>query len=96
LLAKSERYYSSAMSETWQTGRSNKPVITASGERIMTYYSPDTLVLLRAALDEAWELLPAHRKSEVQKSALAQRILTRASEGERDPIKLRTAALTAP
>jgi hypothetical protein len=62
----------------------------------MAYYSPDTLVLLRAALDEAWELLPDHRKSEVQKSALAQRILRRASEGERDPIKLRTAALTSP
>jgi hypothetical protein len=62
----------------------------------MAYYSPDTLVLLRAALDEAWELLPDHLKSDVQKSALAQRILRRASEGERDPIKLRSAALAAP
>jgi hypothetical protein len=62
----------------------------------MAYYSPDTLALLRTALDEAWELLPDHRKSEVQKSALAQRILSRASEGERDPVKLRTAALIVP
>jgi hypothetical protein len=59
----------------------------------MAYYSPDTLVLLRTALDEAWNLLPDHRRSEVRKSELAQRILRRASEGERDPIKLRTAAL---
>jgi hypothetical protein len=27
----------------------------------MAYYSPDTLRLLRTALDEAWELLPDYR-----------------------------------
>jgi hypothetical protein len=62
----------------------------------MAYYSAETLTLLRAALDEAWELLPDHRKPEIQKIDMAQRILRRASEGERDPVRLRAAALIGP
>ena len=56
-------------------------------------YDPETLNMLRAALDEAWELLPDHRKSDIQKSEMAQRILTQASDGIRDPVRLRAAAL---
>jgi hypothetical protein len=62
----------------------------------MAYFSSETLGLLRTALDEAWGLLPDHRKFEVQKSDMALRILRRASEGERDPVKLRAAALNGP
>jgi hypothetical protein len=59
----------------------------------MAQYSPETLILLRCALDEAWALLPDHRKSEIQKSEMAQRILKHAAQGVRDPVRLRATAL---
>ncbi len=59
----------------------------------MAQYDPETLILLRTALDEAWALLPGHRKSDVEKSEMAQRILMQAADGVRDPVKLRAAAL---
>jgi hypothetical protein len=59
----------------------------------MAQYSPETLVLLRSALDEAWALLPDYRKSDIQKSEMAQRILKQAADGVRDPVRLRATAL---
>jgi hypothetical protein len=59
----------------------------------MAQYSPETLILLRSALDEAWALLPHDRKSEIQKSEMAQRILRQAADGVRDPVRLRATAL---
>jgi hypothetical protein len=80
------------MSGTWQTSRSGKsvnPFLVAA----MAGYDPETLVLLRTALDEAWALLPDKRKSEILKSEMARRILRRAAEGVRDPARLRASAL---
>ena len=48
---------------------------------------------MRTALDEACTLSPEDRKSEIAKSAMAQRILKQAAEGVRDPVTLRTSAL---
>ena len=62
----------------------------------MAQYDPETLTVLRAALDEAWALLPENRKSEAQKSDMAQRILRKAAEGVRDPFRLRASALVGP
>ena len=62
----------------------------------MALYDPETLMVLRNALDEAWALLPDNRKSTSQKSDMAQRILKKAAEGIRDPGRLRAAALVAP
>jgi hypothetical protein len=62
----------------------------------MAQYDPETLTVLRAALDEAWALLPENRKSEAQKSDMAQRILRKAAEGVRDPVRLRASALVGP
>ena len=59
----------------------------------MAGYDPETLNVMRTALDEAWTLLPDDRKSEIAKSAMAQRILKQAAEGVRDPVSLRTSAL---
>jgi len=59
----------------------------------MAQYDPETLTVLRNVLDEAWALLPDDRKSESQKSDMAQRILRKASEGVRDPVRLRAFAL---
>ena len=49
--------------------------------------------MLRNAFDEAWALLPDDRKSERQQSDMAQRILKKAAEGVRDPVRLRAYAL---
>jgi hypothetical protein len=62
----------------------------------MARYDPETLTVLRIALDEAWALLPDDRKSESQKSDMAQRILKKAAEGVRDPVRLRASALVGP
>jgi hypothetical protein len=59
----------------------------------MTYYDPETLILLRKALDEAWAALPDGSKSETPKSEMAQRILKQAADGVRDPVRLRGSAL---
>jgi hypothetical protein len=60
----------------------------------MALFDPETLMVLRNALDEAWALLPDNRKSTSQKSDMAQRILKRAAEGVRDPVRLRASALS--
>jgi hypothetical protein len=59
----------------------------------MAKYDRETLTVLRNALDEAWALLPDDRKSESQKSDMARRILKKAAEGVRDPVRLRASAL---
>jgi hypothetical protein len=55
----------------------------------MAGYDPETLTLLRTALDEAWASLPAGRKPETLKSEMAQRILKQTADGVRDPARLR-------
>lgn len=60
----------------------------------MAEYDPETLNLLRTALEEAWALVPEAAKSETQKSDVAHRLLMAAAEGVRDPVELRVSALT--
>jgi hypothetical protein len=62
----------------------------------MAQYDPETLTVLRNALDEAWSLLPDDRKSEGQNSDMAQRILKKAAEGVRDPVRLQASAIVGP
>ena len=57
-------------------------------------YDPATLTLLRSVLDDAWDELPPARRASTPKSEVAVRILRLARRGERDPSKLRAAALT--
>jgi hypothetical protein len=59
----------------------------------MGAYDPETLILLPRALDEAWSSLSDERRAKMLKSDMAHRILQRASEGERDPVRLRAAAV---
>jgi hypothetical protein len=56
-------------------------------------YDPETIEVLKSALDEAWAALSADRQARTSKTALAERILKLAAKGERDPIRLRMAAL---
>jgi hypothetical protein len=56
-------------------------------------FDPETLAILKVAFDEAClDLGPGQRIPSVRAN-LAQRILSRASQGERDPVRLRAYAL---
>ena len=57
-------------------------------------FDPETIALLLAVLDEAWDSLNAQEQAQSSKSLLAERILHLAATGERDPVRLRVAALT--
>ncbi|MGA7023225.1 MAG: hypothetical protein WB036_10605 [Pseudolabrys sp.] len=57
-------------------------------------FDPETINLLRSVLDEAWESLRPEQQAQRSKSLLATIILKMAATGERDPIRLRTHAVT--
>ena len=59
----------------------------------MSAYDPETLNIMRAALDQAWALLPEDDKGKFLKMDMADRVLRRAATGERDLARLRAAAL---
>jgi hypothetical protein len=56
-------------------------------------FEPETIDLLRQCLEEAWTELGPAGQARVSKTMLAERILKAAATGERDPVRLRTAAL---
>ena len=58
-----------------------------------TGYQPDEIKLMRSALDEAAITLPEAERTSAMKAKLASPILAAAAKGERDPNKLRIAAL---
>jgi hypothetical protein len=59
------------------------------------YFDPETVSLLRVTLDDAWACLPPEQQATTSQSILAERILKLAAEGERNPERLRDAALMA-
>jgi len=60
----------------------------------MSAYDPETLNIMRDALDQAWALLPEDSRNKHLKIDLADRVLRKAAAGERDPARLCIAALT--
>jgi hypothetical protein len=56
-------------------------------------FDPDTLRVLQRVFDEAAAALPSDEQTPERKAILAARILSLASGGETDPVRLRTAAL---
>jgi len=58
-------------------------------------FDPETLAVLQSAFDEAYAALPAGQQTAAIRAQLAQRILHKAREGERDPVALRAYALEA-
>jgi hypothetical protein len=56
-------------------------------------FDPETLRVLQSVFEEAAAALPADERSEQRRMDLASRILSLASSGETDPVRLRTAAL---
>jgi hypothetical protein len=57
-------------------------------------YDSETVTLLRAILEDAWERLTFEQRARTQKSEVALRILRLARQGERDPMRLRAGAIT--
>jgi hypothetical protein len=60
------------------------------------FYDPDSVAILTAALDDAWNSLLPAQQAHTTKADLAWRMLKIAATGERDPVRLRAAALIAP
>ena len=56
-------------------------------------FQPDEIKLMRSALDEAIIIVPKIERTTAMKARLASRIVAAAAKGERDPNKLRIAAL---
>jgi hypothetical protein len=57
-------------------------------------FSPTTLALLRSVYDEACASIPGHQLTQEARFSIADRILKVAADGERDPVRLRTHALS--
>jgi hypothetical protein len=57
---------------------------------------PEDVALMRSALDEVVNILPAFQRTPAMKTKLASRISAAVAKGERDPIQLRISALLAP
>jgi hypothetical protein len=56
-------------------------------------FEPETISMLRAVLDDAYDSLPAYLRTQERKTILAERLLNLAAAGETDRIRLRAAAL---
>ena len=56
-------------------------------------YDPETVATLTAVLDQAFAALPPNQRVQERKTVLASKILCAASTGERDPVRLKAAAL---
>jgi hypothetical protein len=56
-------------------------------------FGPETLKLLRAVLEEAWNALTPEQQAQTFKSDMALRILRLAQRGEFDPGRLRMVAM---
>jgi hypothetical protein len=57
------------------------------------YFDPETVAILRETLDDAWASLRPEQQATMQKTALAERMLKSAAQGERDRERLFDAAL---
>jgi hypothetical protein len=57
-------------------------------------FDPETIELLRNILEEACGSLRPEEQVQSSRSLIAERILKMAATGERDPMRLRTRALT--
>ena len=59
----------------------------------ITAYGPETDAILTAVLDQAIAALPPVERVQERKIMLASKIFSAAAAGERDPAKLKAAAL---
>ena len=57
-------------------------------------FDPETLAILEGVFEEAWVSIQAQRNGNITRAALAERILTLAVKGERNPARLLDGALS--
>ena len=60
-----------------------------------TAFYPELIELMKAVLEDATATLPEAKRTSTMKTEIASRILACAAKGERDPITLKMAALSA-
>jgi hypothetical protein len=58
-------------------------------------FQPELIELMKAVLDDATAMLPEAKRTSAIKAEIASYILASAAKGERDPVALKTAALSA-
>jgi hypothetical protein len=58
-------------------------------------FQPELIELMKSVLDETTAMLPEAKRTSTIKADIASSILACAAKGERDPVVLRTAALSA-
>ena len=58
-------------------------------------FQPELIELMRAVLDDAAVMLPEAKRTSAMKAEIASYILACAAKGERDPMALKIAALSA-
>ena len=58
-------------------------------------FQPELIDLMKAVLDEAAATLPEGRRTSTTMAEMASQILVCAGRGERDPVRLKLAALSA-
>ena len=57
------------------------------------FFEPEVIALMSEASEAAYKLLPDASQHEAVREVIARRIIAAASIGERDPVRLRAAAL---
>jgi hypothetical protein len=58
-------------------------------------FQPEVIELMKAVLDDAAAMLPEAKRTSAIKAEIASHILASAAKGERDPMALKLAALSA-
>jgi hypothetical protein len=58
-------------------------------------FQPELIELMKAVLDDATAMLPEAKRTSAIKAEIASYILASAAKGERDPVALKMAALSA-
>jgi hypothetical protein len=59
-----------------------------------SYFAPEDVESLREAFDAAWGTFRSTQRADANKTRLAREIMMLASEGERDPTRLRDYAVS--
>jgi hypothetical protein len=57
-------------------------------------FQPELIELMKSVLEDATAMLPEAKRTSAIKAEIASQILASAARGERDPLALRTAALS--
>src|SRR5258708_26450670 len=66
-----------------------------SEETDMAVFQPELIELMKVVLDDATAMLPEAKRTSTMKAEIASHILAYAAKGERDPMALKIAALSA-